>query len=413
MSAGTRAFTSKLPNRGQCVILVGGRGTRLGALTQQRPKPLLDVAGRPFVSYLIQEAARHGFTRILLLAGFKSDAFGSEIAALKPRIPIDVEITLLTEPEPCGTAGALKFAAPHLDDQFLMLNGDSLFDINLLDLTRPLGLALGRLALKPQSDVARYGKVELDGKLIRRFVEKDQSAGAGVINGGVYWLSKKVVDLIPAGMVSIEVDVFPKIIAAGKLEGVVFDRFMLDIGLPDTLEAAQSLIPAQLRRPAAFVDRDGVLNDDVGYAHRPDQIKWTPGAFAAVKALNDAGSYVFVITNQAGVARGYYPLAQVDVLHSWMADEMAAHGAHIDAFVYCPFHAEGVVAAFTQASDRRKPAPGMVLDLLEDWPIVKETSLLIGDKALDIDTAKAAGIASHLFTGGDLETFVKSRLNAG
>jgi D,D-heptose 1,7-bisphosphate phosphatase len=408
-----RAFYSKIPNRGQCVILVGGRGTRLGALTQQRPKPLLDVAGRPFVSYLIQEAARHGFTRILLLAGFKSDAFAAEIAALKPKIPIDVEITLLTEPEPRGTAGALKFARPHLDEQFLMLNGDSLFDINLLDLTRPLGDALGRLALKPQPDVSRYGKVDLAGTLIRRFVEKDQSAGAGVINGGVYWLSRKVVDLIPDGMVSIETDVFPKLVAAGKLKGVVYDRFMLDIGLPDTLAEAQTVIPAQLRRPAVFLDRDGVLNDDVGYAHRPDQITWTRGALAAVKALNDAGCYVFVITNQAGVARGYYPLAQVDVLHGWMAGEMAAHGAHIDAYAYCPFHEEGVVAEFKRASDRRKPAPGMVLDLLEDWPILKDASFLVGDKALDLDTAKAAGIASHHFTGGDLEAFVKSRISRG
>ncbi len=395
------------------MILVGGRGTRLGALTQAKPKPMLDVAGRPFVSYLVQEAARHGFTRILLLAGFKADAFAAEIAALKPRIPIDVEITLLTEPEPRGTAGALKFAAPHLDAQFLMLNGDSLFDINLLGLTQPLGAALGRLALKPQPDVSRYGKVELDGKLIRRFVEKDQSAGAGVINGGVYWLSKRVVDQIPEGMVSIEVDIFPKLAAAGQLEGVVYDRFMLDIGLPDTLEAAQTLIPARLTRPAVFIDRDGVLNDDIGYAHRPDQIKWTPGAFAGVKALNDAGFYVFVVTNQAGVARGYYPLAQVDVLHGWMAGEMAARGAHIDAFAYCPFHPEGTVPEFTRTSDRRKPAPGMVLDLLEDWPVVKESSFLIGDKDLDLATAQAAGVPGHHFSGGDFEGFIKSCLKAG
>ncbi len=397
----------------QCVILVGGKGTRLGALTKNTPKPLLPVGGRPFLSYLIQEAARHNFKRILLLAGFKADAFEPELAALRAAAP-GVELTVLVEPEPLGTGGALKFAAPYLDDQFLLFNGDSFFDVNLLDLTsRPMKAdGIGRLALKRQQDVSRYGAVEVDGEYVRKFLEKNPAGGPGLINGGVYWLNKAVLDHIGSGFVSLESDVLPKLAVAGRLYGTAYDRFMLDIGLPNTLEEAQSTVPAQMRRPAIFLDRDGVLNHDVEYAHKPDQIVWVDGAMDAVKAFNDAGYYVFVVTNQAGVARGFYTEDHVQTLHTWMAGELAKRGAHVDAFAYCPYHPEGVVPAYTKTSSHRKPAPGMILDLLKAWPVDKERSFLIGDNTTDIEAARAAGMPGHLFKGGNLADFAKTCLQA-
>lgn len=396
----------------QCVILVGGKGTRLGALARERPKPLLPVGGRPFLSYLIHEAVRHGFNRILLLAGFKSDVLTAEMAALRAASPAAVELDILVEPEPLGTGGALKFALPHLDEQFLLLNGDSLFDINLLDLTaRPLPAhSIGRLALKAQDDVSRYGTVELNADHVCKFVEKNPAGGAGIINGGVYWFRRSLLDHVGDGAVSLETDVLPKLATSGYLLGQVYDRFMLDIGLPDTLERAQTTIPAQMRRPAVFLDRDGVVNRDVGYAHRADQIDFVPGALRAIKAMNDAGYYVFVVSNQAGVARGYYTEHDVQALHAWMAEQMAGVGAHVDAFQYCPYHPDGSVPAYALASPRRKPAPGMILDLLAAWPVRTDQSFLIGDKTSDIQAAAAAGLAGHLFDAGDLADFIARRI---
>ncbi len=396
----------------QCVILVGGKGTRLGALTKNTPKPLLPVGGRPFLSYLIGEAARHGFGRILLLAGFKAEAFADELTALRSAAPAAVDLKILAEPEPLGTGGALRFAGPHLEERFLLLNGDSLFDINLTDLAaRPLAAdGVARIALKVQADVSRYGTVELDGERIRTFAEKNPAGGPGIINGGVYWLSRSVLEGIGAGFVSLETDVLPKLAGSGRLFGKVYDRFMLDIGLPDALAEAQTSIPALVRRPAAFFDRDGVINRDVGYAHRPDQIVWVDGALEAVKACNDAGYYVFVVSNQAGVARGYYTEAAVEALHGWMADQMAAAGAHVDAFMYCPFHPDGTVPQYAKASPNRKPAPGMLLELLRTWPVLTERSFLIGDQASDMAAAAAAGVPGVLYAGGDLSVLVKRRL---
>ena len=163
-------------------------------------------------------------------------------------------------------------------------------------------------------------------------------------------------------------------------------------------------------RPAVFLDRDGVVNRDVGYAHHPDQIVWVDGAMEAVKILNDAGYYVFVVTNQSGVARGYYSEDHVRDLHTWMGAQMALHGARIDAFAYCPDHPEGTVPAYTKASDRRKPGPGMILELLAAWPVEKDRSFMIGDRDIDVEAATAAGIAGYLFAEANLADFVRARL---
>ena len=163
---------------------------------------------------------------------------------------------------------------------------------------------------------------------------------------------------------------------------------------------------SRLRRPAVFFDRDGVLNLDHGYVHAPHQVEWVRGAKEAVKLLNDAGCYLFVVTNQAGVAKGLYEEEAIETLHRWMAEELAAEGASIDDWRYCPFHPEGSVADYRAAHPWRKPSPGMLLDLLARWPVERKGSFLVGDKISDIEAAEAAGIPGYLFEGGDLAAFL-------
>ncbi|MFV3126213.1 HAD family hydrolase [Niveispirillum sp. KHB5.9] len=156
------------------------------------------------------------------------------------------------------------------------------------------------------------------------------------------------------------------------------------------------------RRPAAFLDRDGVLNVDVGYAHRPDQIEWLPGARETVRYLNEHGYYVFVVTNQAGVARGYYDEEAVQALHAWMQADLAHAGAHVDDWRYCPYHPDGIVPRYRRSHPWRKPGPGMIQDLLAKWPVTLQGSFLLGDKESDLQAAAAAGIPGYLVDGADM-----------
>jgi D,D-heptose 1,7-bisphosphate phosphatase len=203
----------------------------------------------------------------------------------------------------------------------------------------------------------------------------------------------------------------PQLAAKGALRGRVYDGFFLDIGVPDAYARAPELIERSVRRPALFLDRDGVLNVDKGHVGTVDRFEWIPGARESVKAANDAGSFVFVVTNQAGIAKGHYTEADMYALHEHMQQELRAIGAHVDAIRYCPMHPDGLVPSFRGSSDWRKPAPGMILDLLAKWPVNVDQSLLVGDKPSDLDAGRLAGVSSFLFEGGRVDHFVESLQN--
>ncbi|KAG0557199.1 hypothetical protein KC19_11G109700 [Ceratodon purpureus] len=149
-------------------------------------------------------------------------------------------------------------------------------------------------------------------------------------------------------------------------------------------------------RPAAFLDRDGVINVDHGFTHRPEDLAFTQTAVDGIRALNRAGYLVIVVTNQSGVARGLYSCADVERFHDHLQQMLAREDAHIDGFYYCPYHPAGSVAAFAIDHEDRKPRPGMLLRAIRDWRIDRARSFLIGDRQSDLDAAAAAGVAGFL-----------------
>lgn len=165
-------------------------------------------------------------------------------------------------------------------------------------------------------------------------------------------------------------------------------------------------------KPAAFLDRDGVLNADAGYVYRSEDFIWVEGAREAVKLLNQRGYFVFVITNQSGVAKGHYQEIDVQRLHNWIKEDLDRINAHVDAFYYCPHHPEALIENYRQICDCRKPAPGMIQKAMREWPVDRAQSFLIGNKEEDIAAAEQAGIKSFLFQGSNLYQFIVPILSA-
>jgi D-glycero-D-manno-heptose 1,7-bisphosphate phosphatase len=163
-------------------------------------------------------------------------------------------------------------------------------------------------------------------------------------------------------------------------------------------------------RPAVFFDRDGCLNDDVGYLYDIAKFRWLPGAQSAVRLANQSGALAFVVTNQSGIARGLYTPSNVEALHQWMSRQLAGSGAWIDAYRFCPHHPDAGSGPYTRDCTCRKPRPGMISELATAWGVDLSRSFLVGDQPRDVAAAEAAGIAGYRVEPGQVLEAVKHGL---
>jgi D,D-heptose 1,7-bisphosphate phosphatase len=362
----------------QCAVLVDGL-----------EQALLPCGDRPFLVWLLREFVRFGVEEFLLLTGHLSADAAARVQALPTLLPRKVSIVVAEELSRAGTGGAVLQARERLDERFLLCNGDSLFDYNLATL-----LSAGAV-----------DGPEVTGRMVLH--RGDNSNGA--VNAGVYLFDRRLIDALVANC-SLECDVLPGLAARGVLRTTIGDGYFRDLGMQDDLARAQQEVSRILHRRALFLDRDGVINVDHGYVATRDRFEWIAGAREAIRGATEAGWHVFVVTNQSGVARGHFDEAAVALLHAWMIDEVRRAGGTIDDIRYCPFHAEAVIPAYRRASDWRKPAPGMLLDLMHAWELDPARCLLVGDQESDMAAAEAAGIGARRFEGGNLAAFVRPLL---
>jgi len=264
----------------QAIVLVGGEGTRLRPLTTHVPKPAVTLVDRPFLAYAIEWLAGHGVTEVVLACGFLPDVLREALAGEEERA--GVEITYVAEPEPLGTAGAIRFAAEalgdRLDDRFLALNGDVLADLDLSALLRTHEErdARASIGLSPVEDSSAYGLVSCDEEgWVLEFLEKTGETVPGEINAGAYVLERSVLDLVPAGRaVSIEREVFPRLVGDG-LCGLLLEGYWMDIGTPERyLQASWDILEQRVEtqvRPTApglLIGADATIDEEASVGPR-------------------------------------------------------------------------------------------------------------------------------------------------
>ncbi|MBF0438016.1 MAG: nucleotidyltransferase family protein [Magnetococcales bacterium] len=219
----------------QAVILAGGQGTRLGSLTMQTPKPMLPVAGRPFLEYLVWNLYQQGIQDIILSCGYLGEQIVNHFN--KKRWG-KLTIRGFIEPNPLGTGGALRYLSTELESHFFLLNGDTLFDIQYLDLPLPSSSPSCVMALRQVPNASRYGQVEMQEKRIVRFLEKAPNPHPGLINAGVCWMNRDLVAYLPEGISSIERDLFPRLANENQLFGKIYENYFIDIGIINDYDKA-------------------------------------------------------------------------------------------------------------------------------------------------------------------------------
>ncbi len=394
----------------QAVILVGGKGKRLGSITSNCPKPMQLIKNKPFLDTLIWNLKRHSIRRIVLLTGYLSETFENYYGD-GSRFGISIKYS--KETNQAGTGGALKLAEKYLDDYFFLINGDTLFDINYLDLAYSFNLdKVGIMALYKVKDVEQYGTVKISKNLIESFNEKSER-NQGYINSGVGIFKKEICNYINKIPSSLEKDIFPLLVKERKLLGKKYNSFFIDIGLPESLKDARRILPNWRKKPALFLDRDGTINKDFGYVYTKKDFKWIKGAKDLIKYANDIGIIVIIITNQSGIARGFYSENDFFELTEDINKDLILMGAHIDATYFCPHHPQKGKGKYKIECNCRKPKSGMFESALNDWKLNIKNCIAIGDKPRDIKAAESLGIKSFLFNsyGQDLKILYKKELD--
>lgn len=372
------------PMPGQAVILAGGLGTRMRPFTDTSPKPMVEVGGRPFLDRLLIQLKDAGFTRVLLLLGYLPDVImdhvqGGERFGLR----VDCSVTPVED----DTGRRLRRALPLLEDRFLLLYCDNYCPLDFAAMWRQY-LRTGVLAqITAYANEDGYTRDNLsvgeDG-IVRVYDKKRQAAGLRGVDIGYAFMDREVVSGLPDRNVNFEAAAYPALVAQGRLGAYMTGHRYFSIGSPDRLPATERFFTGP---PAVILDRDGVLNAKAArarYVTSPEEFHWLPGAVEAVKMLNRAGRPVFVVTNQAGIARGMMTEEDLRRVHDAMRADLARAGAHVDGIYHCPH-------GWDEGCGCRKPAPGMLFAAQRDHCLDLSRAVFIGDDERDMEAGRRAG----------------------
>lgn len=384
----------------EAIILAGGLGTRLKGAVPDVPKSMANVAGHPFLTYVIRHLLSQGVERFIFSLGYKHEA----IAAFLQDEFSYLNYVCVIEHEPLGTGGAIRLALAEAHDRdVLIANGDTLFKIDVDDLydTHIAEQSDCTLALKRMKSFERYGVVEIDDNgRIQKFKEKKHIA-EGNINGGVYILNRVSFSKKDFPVVfSFEKDYLEANVDSCPFYGVLQDQYFIDIGIPADYEKAR----VDLKYPALktenidpswtlFLDRDGVINvnKDDSYVFNKEEFKFIPGVTGAIKTLSEVFGKIIIVTNQRGIGKGLMDEAALGEIHQHMIEAIEEAGGRIDALYYCAINDE--------KHHDRKPNPGMPLEAAHMYPEINlAKSIMVGDKMSDMQLGRNIGAYTVLIT---------------
>lgn len=375
----------------QAVILAGGMGIRLRPFTYDKPKPMVEVNGRPFASYLLEELKRNGIEEVIFLLGYLPEKveeyFGDGSGE-------GIRIRYAVTPLDNSNGTRLQKAAELLDERFLLLYCDNFIHLDLAKLEE---FHLQKHALMTQMVYRnRYGftknnlLIDDDGYILA-YDKKRVDPNLNGVDLGFFIVDKQIVQRMPQEDFWIY-ELFPQLIAEKKLVGLATDDLYYSLSTPERLKMTERFFTP---RKVIFLDRDGVINKKMAagdYVKRWSEFEFLPGAFQALKILKDNLYEVYIISNQAGIGRGLMKDSDLFEIHKNMEKEIQAHGGRIDQIYYCPHWEEGCLC--------RKPKPGMLFQAALDHQIDLPSAVFVGDDPRDLEAGNAAGCRTILLQGG-------------
>lgn len=411
------------------IIMAGGKGTRISSIASDIPKPMIKIEGKPVLEREIECLRNQGFTDLIITVSHLADQI---IKYFGDGSDFDVSIEYFFEESPLGNAGALFKLREKLAEDFLLLNADSIFDVDFIrfvDFHKSKG-GLVTLFTHPNSHPYDSSLIiaNEDG-VVDKWLSKEDDRPTyyrNRVNAGLHVINPKVLDIcgIEVALVGKEIDgkivkvdldrqLLKPLCGTGKMFCYDSPEYVKDMGTPDRyMTVCEDYVAGRVssknlknKQRAIFIDRDGTINRYVGFLRTPDEFELLPGVENAIKKINASGYLAIVVTNQPVIARGEVTYEQLQEIHNKMETLLGREGAYLDAIYFCPHHPnkgyEGEITDLKIDCKCRKPKPGMLLKAAADFNIDLSESWMIGDGKNDIKAGIAAGCKTVLIGKGE------------
>ena len=374
------------------VILAGGKGSRVKKLLGKYPKPMLKFNEKHFIQYILNNYSKYNFKRIIILCGFRGKVLFKKLHKKKINL---TEVYCLQEKQLLGTGGALSSLRKLNVKNFVLTNGDTIFDIDINLLISSLkykNIATVALTQNKKQNSKKLNNLSLNHNLVS--IKKNSN----LMNGGTYFFKKEIFKYIKNKNFSLENDLLPKLISLKKINGKIFNNFFIDIGSYHYLKIAKDKLKKQYKKPAIFLDRDGVINYNYGYVHKIQNFKFRPGVLKGLKYLTKKNYYIFIVTNQAGIGKKIFTEKQFIQLHKNINKKLIKNNIFFNDIQYSPFHPKAKIKKYKKNSSLRKPGNKMLENIKLNWDIDMKKSFMIGDKVSDKLAAKKSTIKFYYAT---------------
>ncbi len=370
----------------QAVILAGGKGTRLGGLTRYRPKPMIEVAGKPFLCHLLTLLRQRGIKEVLLLTGFLGESILDYIGNGERW---GLNVTYSHTPVEDKTGRRLASVVDRFDGEFLLMYADVYWPLPLERMAKsfdenPQALALVA-AYTNRERITRNNLRVDEADNVQLYDKTRRGAGLTHVDSGYLLCRREIVDYFPPGNFSLEEAVYPRLVQDGRMAAFPTEQRHFSIDTPEKIESAEIFFDSGR---TVFIDRDGTINRSAArwdYIRSWEAFEFLEGAVEGIRTLKKKGFRVIVVTNQAGIARGEMSLEQVDEIHEKMKEALNRAGAPVDAVYTCPH-------GWDDGCFCRKPSPGLLYRAANELAFDLSHAVLIGDQPTDLEAAERAGI---------------------
>lgn len=401
----------------QAVILAGGKGERLEE--KEIPKVMIRIGELPILHHQIALLRRYGITDVILCVKHLPEKIREYFGDGKK---FGVRITYSEEGEFLGTAGATKYAEKKIKGDFILLYGDVMLNMNLSKLVEyhkeKRGLATLVVHESDHPHDSDIVETNSENKVRKFWRPSPNEKFRNLTNAAVHVMNKSILKYVDKNVKSdFGKDVLPKLIKSGvKIYGYVTDEYVKDMGTPERLERVRKDYEnGKIFKNAVFLDRDGVINDEINLLRKPSQLKLIEGSAEGIKMLNENGFLVIVVTNQPVVARNLCTEEDIAEIHERLEKLLAERGAKLDGIYYCPHHPD---KGYPEENPKykidcecRKPKPGMIIQASKDFGLNPKKCVVIGDRKTDIEAGRNAGCETILVKTGD--GMDERNLNAG